>query len=204
MLSVPPTVKKVGGLRAPKGEPIDPDTVVEVRVATHASGRFEYRSVEEVQLVDGSVAYRCKDGGCKAVVFKSAQAVAMHRGAVHPGQSPRAADVAKKVEPAAEPPAQGELLTARDFGRAAVQPVRPRRGRPPADPVVAQEAFLDAVARSTAGSIGEFLDQVLESRERAIEGRNVAQQEAIRLRQTLVEVQHHVDRINKLVQGIQG
>lgn len=209
MLPMSPAIKggRVGGRRNPQGEPFDPAAVVEVRRAVMPSqGRGKgprfYRNVEEVQLADGSVGYRCKHPDCRAILFKSASAAAMHRGAVHPGQSPRTADVeraAKKAHPKPEPAA--ELVPAE--ARLAV-PAKPRRGRPPADPIVAQEAFLDAVARSTAGSIGEFLDQVLESRERAIEGRNVAQQEAVRLRQTLAEVQHHMTQINKLVQGIQG
>lgn len=194
---------KVGGLRNPKGEPLDLAAIADVRPALMPSqGRGKepryYRNVEEVELDDGRVVARCKDEACIAIAFKSASAAAQHRGAAHPGQSPRGPRPAKAVEPAAG----DRVATVADAVE--ILTPKPRRGRPPADPVAAQEAFLDLVARSTAGSIGEFLDQVIASRERAIVSRNGAQQEAVRLRQTLLEVQHHVNRINDLIQGISG
>jgi hypothetical protein len=201
---------RVGGRRNPPGEPLDVSQIADVRPAVMPSlGRGKepryYRTVEELELDDGSVVYRCKDADCQAIMFKSASAAAQHRGAVHPGQSPRAADVeraAKKADVTASEAGPADQLEISYPSVISFEPVKRRRGRPPADPVVAEEAFLDAAAPSIGASVVEFIDQVIQSRQRAVERANGLQAEAVRMRQVAAEVQHHVNRINELIQGI--
>jgi hypothetical protein len=202
---------RVGGRRNPRGEVVDPESVFVIGRALmpsrgEGSKPRHYRTVEEVGLVGGDeIRYRCIDASCRGIVFKTAGAAALHRGAVHPGQSPRTADVeraAKKAAATASEAGPADQLEISYPAVTSLEPVKRRRGRPPADPVVAEDAWLDAAAPSIGASVVEFIDQVIQSRQRAVERANGLQAEAVRLRQVALEVQHHVNRINELIQGI--
>lgn len=188
-----------GGQRVPKGTEFDPTEILTVSPADGPGGRWKYRTVERVELRGGVTVFRCIHPDCQRLAFKSGPAAAMHRGAAHPGESPRAEERNRRRsarlvdEPAEKPklPASNEIL-----------PAKPRRGRPPADPELAEEAFLDAAAPSVALSVTDFIDRLIASRGRAMSEAKGAKAEADRMRTSLRAVQHHVTEIVKILQEL--